>query len=92
MKEALTTLILVVCGAVLQTAASSMPMPCRGRAAYRIRCPAFGRMFPQNRCERAASGISAGTKIFFQKRLSHTKATPFYVQNHFWAGFWERGP
>jgi hypothetical protein len=28
---------------------------------------------------------------FFQKRLSRTKATPFYVQNHFWAGFWERG-
>jgi len=36
----------------------------------RIRCPAFSGMFPKNRCERAASGISPGTKNFLQKRLS----------------------
>jgi len=55
------------------------------------RCPAFSRVFPKNRCERADSGILSRTKNFFlQKRPSH-KATPFMGQNHFWTGFWERG-
>jgi len=42
----------------------------------RIRCPAFTRVFPKNRCERAASGISPGTKKFFCKNVFHTKAIP----------------
>jgi DNA end-binding protein Ku len=40
---------------------------------------------------KARRRISAGTKIFFQKRLSHTKATPFYVQNHFLGRFLGEG-
>src|SRR6516165_6974228 len=56
----------------------------------RIRCPAFSRMFPKNRCERAASGISPGTKNSLQKRLSH-KGYPLYGQNHFWTGCCQRG-
>ena len=44
----------------------------------RIRCPAFSRVFPKNRCERAASGISPGTKKFFCKSVPHTKATPLW--------------
>src|SRR5262249_45193343 len=43
-----------------------------------IRCPAFSRVFPKNRCERAASGISPGTKKFFCKGVPHTKATPLW--------------
>ena len=46
----------------------SMTLRC---ALGRFRCPAFTRVFPKNRCERAASGISPGTKKFFAKRLSH---------------------
>jgi len=57
----------------------------------RIRCPAFSRVFPKNRCERAASGISPGTKKFFCKSVLHTKATPFMRQNHFWTGFCQKG-
>src|SRR5262245_7132033 len=40
----------------------------------RIRCPAFSRVFPKNRCERAASGIFPGTKKFFCKNVFHTNA------------------
>src|SRR5262249_51467560 len=47
----------------------------------RIRCPAFTRVFPKNRCEHAASGISPGTKKFFCKNVFHTKATPLMGQN-----------
>ena len=43
----------------------------------RIRCPAFSRMFPKNRCERAASGISPDIKIFFAKAPFTEKPTPF---------------
>ena len=57
----------------------------------RIRCPAFSRVFPKNRRERAASGILSHTKKFFCKSVFHTKATPFMGQNHFWTGFWQRG-
>jgi hypothetical protein len=35
-------------------------------------------VFPKNRCERAASGISPGTKKFFCKSVFHTKATPLW--------------
>src|SRR6516162_11708987 len=57
----------------------------------RIRCPAFSRMFPKNRCERAASGISPGTKNFFAK-ASFTQRLPLvWAGNHFLTGFWERG-
>jgi hypothetical protein len=42
----------------------------------RIGCPAFTRVFPKNRCERAASGISPDTKKFFCKSVFHTKTTP----------------
>src|SRR5262245_58279145 len=45
----------------------------------------------EERCERADSRISPGTKNFFlQKRLSH-KGDPLYGQNHFWRGFCQRG-
>src|SRR5262249_38272574 len=44
--------------------------------AHRIRCPAFTRVFPKNRCECAASGISPDTKKFFCKNVFQTKATP----------------
>src|SRR5262249_54321475 len=57
----------------------------------RIRCPGFSRVLPKNRCERAASGISPGTKKFFCKNVFHTKATSFIGQNHFWTGFCQRG-
>src|SRR5262249_11035734 len=44
------------------------------------------------RRERAASGISPGTKNFFCINVFHTKATlPLYGQNHFWTGFCQRG-
>src|SRR5262249_36865229 len=58
----------------------------RGRAS-RLKGFIFSRrrVFPKNRCERAASRISA-PKIFLQKRLSH-KGYPLYGQNHFWTVF-----
>ena len=49
----------------------------------RIRCPAFGKMFPKNRSERAASGISPDTKNFFCKNVFHTKATPLWDRTIF---------
>ena len=49
----------------------------------RIRCPAFSRVFPKNRCERAASGISPGTKIFLQKRLLHKGYPPLWDRTIF---------
>jgi hypothetical protein len=49
----------------------------------RIRCPAFSRVFPKNRCERAASGISPDTKNFFAKNVFHTKATPLWDRTIF---------
>src|SRR5262249_61431949 len=45
--------------------------------------PAFTRVFPKNRCERAASEISAGTKKFFCKSVFHTKATPLWDRTIF---------
>jgi len=58
----------------------SVEQTCRGdlrirKAGGRIRCPAFTRMLPMNRCERAASGISPGTKKFFAK-TSFTQRLP----------------
>jgi|SRR5215471_12322805 len=44
----------------------------------RIRCPAFSRVFPKNRCEHAASGTSPDTKKFSCKSVFHTKATPLW--------------
>ena len=49
----------------------------------RIRCPAFTRVFPKNRCGRIASGISPGTKKFFCKNVFHTKATPLWDRTIF---------
>jgi hypothetical protein len=40
-------------------------------------------VFPKNRCERAASGISPGTKKFFRKNVFHTKATPLWDRTIF---------
>src|SRR5262249_35627366 len=58
----------------------------------RIRCPPFTRVFPKNRCERTASGISPGTKKFFCKNVFHTKATPFNGTEPFLAKFLGEGP
>jgi len=44
----------------------------------RIRCPAFSRVFPKNRCERATNGISPDIKKFFCKSVFHIKATPLW--------------
>src|SRR5262249_20612684 len=49
----------------------------------RIRCPAFTRVFPKNRCERAASGISPGTKNFFAKTSFTQRLPPFGGQKPF---------
>jgi len=57
----------------------------------RIRCPAFTRVFPKNRCERTASGISRHQKIFLQKRLSH-KGYPLYGTEPFLDRFLSEGP
>src|SRR5262249_43762076 len=57
----------------------------------RIRCPAFTRVFPKNRCERAASGISRGTKKFFCKNVFHTKANPLYGAEPFLDRFLSEG-
>ena len=43
----------------------------------RIRCPAFSRVFPKNRCEHAASGTSPDTKNFLAK-ASFTQRLPLY--------------
>src|SRR5262249_45391132 len=58
-------------------------VPAHGPELRRIRCPAFTRVFPKNRCERTASGISPGTKKFFCKNVFHRKATPFLGQTVF---------
>src|SRR5262249_7667090 len=60
-----------------------VPAQCNDTALGRIRCPAFTRVFPKNRCERAASGISPGTKNFFCKKVFHTKATPLWDRTIF---------
>ena len=47
--------------------------------------------FPKNRCERAASGISAGTKKFFCKSVFHTKAIPLIGTEPFLDKFLSEG-
>src|SRR5262249_9546968 len=49
----------------------------------RIRCPAFTRVFPKNRCERAASGISPGTKNFFAKTSFTQRLPPLWDRTIF---------
>src|SRR5215813_11554601 len=43
----------------------------------------------RSRCERAARGISPGTKKFFAKASFTQRLPPFIGQTHFWTGFWE---
>src|SRR6516165_2576980 len=61
-----------------------VPVPLGGRSTASGVRPSV-RVFPKNRCERAASGILSHTKKFFCKSVFHTKAT-FMGQNHFWTG------
>jgi hypothetical protein len=67
------------------------PRPLPDTTLDRIRCPAFSRVFPKNRCVRAASGISPGTKNFFAKAVPQKGYPPFWARNRFWTGFWGRG-
>src|SRR5262245_27847149 len=46
-------------------------------------CRAFTRVFPKNRCQRAAPGIFPGTKKFFCKKVFRTKATLYGTEPFF---------
>jgi hypothetical protein len=66
------------------------PRTVRDTTLNRFRCPAFSRVFPKNRCERAASGISPDTKNFFAK-TSFTQRLPLYGTEPFLDRFLSKG-
>ena len=57
----------------------------------RIKCPALSRVFPKNRFERAASGISVDTENFFAKTSFTEKTTPLYWTEPFLDRFLSEG-